>query len=144
MSKLLRLTSEKRCRCPSLSNVSFDLFNVVYSETILFTILLANWKAKRLVGKATAKPINHPFTNRWRNPAVHPVFIEIIVKVIAESKAIVMIIAVNKPEYFLSSFKIGNHPPSVSPQGYSQYRISCLFLVTFPIWDFKLKVASQA
>jgi hypothetical protein len=66
------------------------------------------------------------------------------VKVIAESKAIVIIIAVNKPEYFLSSFKIDNHPSGISLQGYSRYRISCLFLVTFPTLDIKLKVASQA
>ena len=66
---------------------------------------------------------------------VYPVFIEIIVKVIAESKAIVMIIAANKPEYSLSSFEIDHHSPCVSPHDYSRYHISCLFLVTFPTLD---------
>jgi len=50
-----------------------------------------------LVGKATAKPINHPNTNLSRNPEVHPVVTETIVKVIAESKAIVINSAINKP-----------------------------------------------
>ncbi len=83
------------------------LVGAFYLETSLLTSLLVNGNAKRLVGKATAKPISHPLTNLSRNPAVHPVFIESIVKVIVVSKAIVMNIAVNKPEYFLSIFKVG-------------------------------------
>jgi len=114
-----------------------DFFSASYSETILFISILANGITKRLVGKATAKPIIHPFTNLWRNPAVHPVFIEVIVKVIVVSKANVMIIAINKPEYFLLSFKAGNHPLGVSPHCSC---ISCLFLVTFALGILKWKL----
>jgi len=62
------------------------------------------------------------------------VFIEVIVKVIVVSKANVMIIAINKPEYFLLSFKAGNHPLGVSPH---HYCIPCLFLVTFALGTLK-------
>ena len=65
---------------------------------------------KRLVGKATTKPIAHPFTKLSRNPAVHPTFIEVIVKVIVESKANVINNAIKNPEYLLLIFKSANHP----------------------------------
>ena len=67
------------------------------SEVSLLTSFLANGKTKGLVGKITAKPINHALINFSRNPAVHPVVTETIVKLIAESKAIVMNSAINKP-----------------------------------------------
>jgi hypothetical protein len=66
--------------------------------------------ANMLVGKATIKPISHAFTKLSRNPAVHPTFIEVIVKVIVESKANVINNAISNPEYFLLNFKSANHP----------------------------------
>ncbi len=89
---------------------SFSIFCSTYSETNLSVSLLANGMTTRLVGKATTKPINHPFTKLSRNPAVHPTFIAVIVKVIVESKANVINNAIKNPEYFLLNFKSANHP----------------------------------
>jgi len=66
------------------------------------------------------------------------------VKVIVESRAIVMIIAVNKPEYFLLSLKAGNHPLGFSPHFILDIVYPCWFLVTFTTWDLKMKLASQS
>ena len=54
---------KKRYICFPLSNDSFDFFFANYSETILFTNILANGMIRRLVGKATTKPVIHPLTN---------------------------------------------------------------------------------
>lgn len=81
-----------------------------HSEASLFTSLLTNGMASRLVGKPTANPIAHPPKNLWRNPEVQPVIIVFIVKVIVESKANVMNSAVNNVEYLRLTFIAGNHP----------------------------------
>ena len=89
---------------------SHVLVVVLYSETNLFTSFLAKGMTKMLVGKATAKPIVHPFTKLLRNLVVHPTFIVVMVKVIVESKANVINSAVKNPEYFLLIFKSVTHP----------------------------------
>lgn len=87
----------------------------IYS-TNLVTNLLIKGIISMLVGKATTNPITQALRNLKINPSFHPVFIIVIVKVIVVSKAIVIKKATKKPEYFLSSFKWINHPPSCSSE----------------------------
>ena len=58
------------------------------------------------MGKATTKPIIHPFMKVERNLGVQPILIVVIVKVMVVSNARVIKNAINSPEYFLSTFKI--------------------------------------
>ena len=82
---------------------------VAYFDTNNATIFLVIGTIIRLVGKATAKPISHPFRNLWEKSAVQPVFMEVIVKVITVSNAKVMKKATSTGEYFLLNFKAFQH-----------------------------------
>ena len=76
-----------------------------YSQTT-FTSLLTSGVIARLVGNATAKPINHAPANLWINPEVQPINIEVMVKVMVVSNMITMSKAVRKTEYLDLNFNV--------------------------------------
>lgn len=68
------------------------------------TTLLARGITSKLVGKATANPINQPTKNLKTKPSVNPVFTIVIVKLMVVFKAIVIKNASSISEYFLPNF----------------------------------------
>ena len=72
----------------------------------LLTKRLISGIIRRLVGKATAKPISQPPTNLCANIGAHPVLTSVIVKDIVVSKTRAIKSAVRTPEYFALNFKV--------------------------------------